>query len=260
MDRTMTAIETALAVTLLPHFIADTSWVSGLMPLVAGENGQDDDGCPTDLKGAWTDVEENLNACEKGSHDQSWSASRAVMSMACRNTTAIIDSAVRMNSTLYGVLFSMLKFSLVHIPVLSSPTVQAGFIAPSATQHRQSGLSLTAILSRQSQGREKAHGATTPWASCTYTDDGCLVCSRYPTGVPSNDQFLVGRNNQNLDARGRHADVCRLTALLGAIRFGVEFYTQELHVLGDHFTNDIAVLTYPTSEYDRISSIHGRNI
>jgi hypothetical protein len=30
-----------------------------------------DGGCPTDLKGTWTDVEENLNACEKGSHDQS---------------------------------------------------------------------------------------------------------------------------------------------------------------------------------------------
>jgi hypothetical protein len=28
MDRTMAAIETALAVTLLPHFIADTSFVS----------------------------------------------------------------------------------------------------------------------------------------------------------------------------------------------------------------------------------------
>jgi len=27
MDRTMVAIETALAVTLLPHFIADTSFV-----------------------------------------------------------------------------------------------------------------------------------------------------------------------------------------------------------------------------------------
>src|SRR5450756_355260 len=38
----MATIETALAVTLLPHFIADTSWVSGLMPPVAGEDGQDD--------------------------------------------------------------------------------------------------------------------------------------------------------------------------------------------------------------------------
>jgi hypothetical protein len=105
-------------------------------------------GCPTDLKGAWTDVEENLNACEKGSHDQSCSPSRAVMSMACRNTTAIIDPAVRMNSTLYGVFFSILKVSLAHIPVLSSPFVQAVFIAPSVTQYRQGGLSLMAILSR----------------------------------------------------------------------------------------------------------------
>jgi len=68
-------------------------------------------------------VEENLNACEKGSHGQSWSPSRAVMSMTCRNTTAIIDPAVRMNSTLYGVFFSMLKLSLVHIPFLSSPRI-----------------------------------------------------------------------------------------------------------------------------------------
>jgi hypothetical protein len=69
---------------------------------------------------------------------------RAVMSMACRNTTAIIDPAVRMNSTLYGVFFSILKVSLVHIPILSSPSVQAVFIAPSATQHRQ--------------GRPQSHG------------------------------------------------------------------------------------------------------
>jgi hypothetical protein len=194
----MAAIETALAVTLLPHFIADTSFVlryelpnhqpyitthppsQELLEDTAGlwwqkkEAAADVDkleildygGCPTDLKEAWTDVEENLNVCEKGSRDQSWSPSRAVMSMACRNTTAIIDPAVRMNSTLYGVFFSMLKFSLAHIPVLSSPSVQAVFIAPSATQHRQGGLSLRAILSRQSQNREKAHSAVALWASC----------------------------------------------------------------------------------------------
>ena len=40
----MAAIETALAVTLFPHFIADPSWVSGLMPLEVRENGQDDGG------------------------------------------------------------------------------------------------------------------------------------------------------------------------------------------------------------------------
>jgi len=40
----MAAIETALAVTLLPHFITDPSWVSGLMPPVVGENGDDDGG------------------------------------------------------------------------------------------------------------------------------------------------------------------------------------------------------------------------
>jgi hypothetical protein len=125
-------------------------------------------GCPANLKGAWTNVEENLNACEKGSHDQSCSPSRAVMSMACRNTTAIIDPAVRMNSTLYGVSFSILKLSLVHIPVLSSPSVRAIFIAPSATQHRQGGLSLMAILSRQSLDREEAHSGLALWASCTY--------------------------------------------------------------------------------------------
>jgi hypothetical protein len=192
MDRTMAAIETALAVTLLPHFIADPPLGWWLMPLHVGNDGQDDGGdrngtcgdfasplhsrsssvlryelpnhqpyvtthppsqelledtaglwwqkkeaaadvdkletldyggCRTDLKGAWTDVEENLNACEKGSHGQSWSPSRAVMSMTCRNTTAIIDPAVRMNSTLYGVFFSMLKLSLVHIPFLSSPRI-----------------------------------------------------------------------------------------------------------------------------------------
>jgi hypothetical protein len=151
----MAAIETALAVTLLPHFIADTSFVlpyvlpsnqpyvtthPPLQKLLEDTTGLwwqerkaaadvdkletlDDGSCPADLKGAGTDVEENLNACEKGSHDQSWSPSRAVMSMACRNTTAIIDSAARMNSTLYGVFFSMYKFSLVHIPVLSRPRI-----------------------------------------------------------------------------------------------------------------------------------------
>ena len=123
-------------------------------------------GCPTDLKGAWTDVKENLNAYKKGSHGQSCSPSRAVMSMACRNTTAIIDPAVRMNSTLYGVFFSLLKLSLVHIPVLSSPSVQAVFIAPSATPHRQGGLSLMVILSRQSLDREEAHSTLALWASC----------------------------------------------------------------------------------------------
>jgi hypothetical protein len=124
-------------------------------------------GCPTDLKGAWTDAEENLNACKKGAATTSLGHLRAVMSMTCRNTTAIIDPAVRMNSTLYGVFFSILKVSLVHIPVLSSPSVQAVFIAPSATQHRQSGLSLMAVLSGQSQNREKAHSAVALWASRT---------------------------------------------------------------------------------------------
>ena len=156
----MAAIETALAVTLLPHFIADTSFVlryelpnhqpyvtthplsQELLEETAGLWWQkkeaaanvdkletlDYGGCPTDLKGAWTDVEENLNACEKGSHDQSWSPSRAVMSMTCRNTTAIIDPAVRMNSTLYGVFFSILKLSLVHIPFLSSPRIASPII------------------------------------------------------------------------------------------------------------------------------------
>ena len=156
----MAATETALAVTLLPHFIADTSFVlrcelrnnqpyvtthtplQELLEDTAGlwwqekEAAADVDkietldygGCLADLKGAWTDAETNLNACKKGSRDQSWSPSRAVMSMACRNTTAIIDPAVRMNSTLYGVFFSMYKFSLVHIPVLSRPRIASSSI------------------------------------------------------------------------------------------------------------------------------------
>jgi hypothetical protein len=156
----MAAIETALAVTLLPHFIADTSfvlryelptnqpYVTTYLPsqeLLGGHHRSpaarkeaaanvdklatlDYGGCLTDLKGAWTDAEKNLNACKKGSRDQSWSPSRAVMSMACRNTTAIIDPAVRMNSTLYGVFFSMYKFSLVHIPVLSRPRIASSSI------------------------------------------------------------------------------------------------------------------------------------
>jgi len=65
-------------------------------------------GCPTDPKGAWADVEENLNACEKRNHDQSWSPSRAVMSMTCRQTTAIIDPAVRMASTMCELFLQML--------------------------------------------------------------------------------------------------------------------------------------------------------
>ena len=55
----MAAIETALAVTLLPHFIADTSWVSGLMPLVVGENGDDDGG---DRNGACGDFASPLHS------------------------------------------------------------------------------------------------------------------------------------------------------------------------------------------------------
>jgi hypothetical protein len=69
----------------------------------------DDSGCLADLKETWTDAEKNLNVRRKGSRDQSWSPSRAVMSMTCRNTTAIIDPAVRMNSTHYGVFFSMVN-------------------------------------------------------------------------------------------------------------------------------------------------------
>jgi len=93
----MAAIETALAVTLLPHFIADTSYVlqyelPSNQPYVTAhppsqelfeetaylwwqEKGVAADvdklrilyygSRPTDLKGAWTDVEENPNACER---------------------------------------------------------------------------------------------------------------------------------------------------------------------------------------------------
>ncbi|MBA4364765.1 MAG: hypothetical protein C0398_02010 [Coprothermobacter sp.] len=46
---------------------------------------------------------------------------------------------------------------------------QAVFIAPLATQHHQGDLSLMAILSRQSQDREKAHSAVALWASCLLT-------------------------------------------------------------------------------------------
>jgi len=55
----MAAIETALAVTLLPHFIADTSWVCGLMPLVVGENGDDDGG---DRNGTCSDFASPLHS------------------------------------------------------------------------------------------------------------------------------------------------------------------------------------------------------
>jgi hypothetical protein len=141
MDRTMAATETALAVTLLPHFIADTSlgtttWTSQLStwdtthaPLqelhedtatlwwqeieaaadVDKLTTSDDSGCLADLKETWTDAEKNLNVRRKGSRDQSWSPSRAAMSMACRSTNAITDPAVRMNSTHYGVFFSMVN-------------------------------------------------------------------------------------------------------------------------------------------------------
>ncbi|MCX6062822.1 MAG: hypothetical protein NTV26_01305 [Caldiserica bacterium] len=92
----MAAIETALAVTLLPHFIADTSYVlpyelPSNQPYVTAnppsrelfeetvylwwqEKGVAADAdklqilyygsCLTDLKGVWTDVEEDPNACE----------------------------------------------------------------------------------------------------------------------------------------------------------------------------------------------------
>jgi len=97
---------------------------------------------------------ENLNRCKEGTNDQSWSPSRAVMSMACRDTTPIIDSAVRMNSTLYDLFFSIsiYKFSLVHVRVLSSPSVQVVFVARSAARHRQDGLSFTIAVSKQERG------------------------------------------------------------------------------------------------------------
>ncbi len=38
----MAATETALAVTLLPHFITDASWAGGLMPLEIGEDREND--------------------------------------------------------------------------------------------------------------------------------------------------------------------------------------------------------------------------
>jgi hypothetical protein len=151
METTMAAIETALAVTLLPHFIAvpplyhDVNFpITRLtsLPTIAGASRGDrrlrwqekemtadvdefetldNGGRPNDLNGTWTDAEKNLNLRRKGSRDQSWSPSRAVMSMACRNTSTITNSAARMNSTLYGVFFSMYKTSLVHILILSSP-------------------------------------------------------------------------------------------------------------------------------------------
>jgi len=55
----MVATETALAVTLLPHFIADTSWVSWLMPLEIGEDGQDDGG---DRNGTCSDFASPLHS------------------------------------------------------------------------------------------------------------------------------------------------------------------------------------------------------
>ena len=64
-----------------------------------------DDGCPIDPKGAWANVEENLNAYEQYNHNQSWSPSRAVTSMACRQTTATIDPAVRMVSVMCKLFF-----------------------------------------------------------------------------------------------------------------------------------------------------------
>ena len=55
----MAAIETALAVTLLPHFIADTSLGWWLMPLEIGENGQDDGG---DRNGTCSDFASPLHS------------------------------------------------------------------------------------------------------------------------------------------------------------------------------------------------------
>jgi hypothetical protein len=83
----------------------------------------DDGGCPTDPKGAWADVEENMNAYEQRNHDQSWSPSRAVMSMTCRQTTVIIDPAVRMVSTMCELFLQVLAASLQRIPGLSSPRI-----------------------------------------------------------------------------------------------------------------------------------------
>jgi len=96
-----------------------------------------DGGCPTDPKGAWADVEENLNACEKRNHDQSWSPSRAVMSMTCRQTTAIIDPAVRMVSTMCE-LFLQAAFDY-YIPVGARRlhTIRKGTPPPSCNRQER---------------------------------------------------------------------------------------------------------------------------
>jgi hypothetical protein len=71
-------------------------------------------------EGAWIDVEGNVNACEKENHDQPWSPSRAVTSMACRCTTTVTDPAARMSSTMHEVFFPLPGVSLAPVPVLSS--------------------------------------------------------------------------------------------------------------------------------------------
>jgi hypothetical protein len=90
------------------------------------------------------------------------------MSMACRTTTAIIDPAVRMNSTSFGVFFSVLEPSLVHIPILSSPSVQATVVGPSATQHCQGDFTLIMSLSKQSPQAEKKPTALSRHGLLTY--------------------------------------------------------------------------------------------
>jgi hypothetical protein len=117
-----------------------------------------DGGCPIDPKGAWANVEENLNACEKRNHDQSWSPSRAVTSMACRQTTTIIDPAVRMVSTICELFFQVLKVILASVSVLSSPSVQADTRMDSRLRGNDGG-GMT-----EGRGNDGGHGAV---GSCT---------------------------------------------------------------------------------------------
>jgi hypothetical protein len=117
-----------------------------------------DGGCPIDPKGAWANVEENLNACEKRNHDQSWSPSRAVTSMTCRQTTTIIDPAVRMVSTICELFFQVLKVILATVSVLSSPSVQAVSIAHSAVQHRRGSFNTMLLTHIQDGGKGRQNG------------------------------------------------------------------------------------------------------
>jgi len=68
--------------------------------------------------------------------------------MACRQTTAIIDPAVRMLSTICELFFRATKQSLTPVSVLSSSSVQAVSIAHSAVQHCRGSFN-TMLLTRQ---------------------------------------------------------------------------------------------------------------